>query len=149
MNVLLQPCVSADQPGWLDLRAALWPDCSREELLTEMASLIVHPERFAQFIAYSASGQALGFVEASIRTDYVNGTTTSPVAFIEGLYVVPEARKKHVGKRLVDAVVPWALAAGCTELASDALLENQLSHRVHEALGFTQTERVVFFLRKL
>jgi aminoglycoside 6'-N-acetyltransferase I len=38
---------------------------------------------------------------------------------------------------------------GCTELASDALLDNQASHAMHEALGFAETERVVYFLKPL
>jgi aminoglycoside 6'-N-acetyltransferase I len=35
------------------------------------------------------------------------------------------------------------------ELASDALLDNNGSHAMHEALGFTETERVVYFRKAL
>ena len=38
---------------------------------------------------------------------------------------------------------------GCQELASNARLENTDSHEFHRAAGFAETERVVFFLRKL
>lgn len=34
---------------------------------------------------------------------------------------------------------------GCVELASDALLVNAPSQKVHRAIGFSETERVVFF----
>jgi aminoglycoside 6'-N-acetyltransferase I len=34
-------------------------------------------------------------------------------------------------------------------LASDALLDNGASHAMHRALGFEETERVVFFRKPL
>ena len=114
-----------------------------------MSSFIASPERYAQFVAYSSSSQAVGFVEASVRTDYVNGIKSSPVAFLEGIYVVPEARRKGIAAAPVAAVSGWALGVGCHELASDALLENQANHAVHRALGFQETERVVFFRKAL
>ena len=145
----VEPCASAEQPGWLRLRQALWPEAGREEHLLEMASCAADPQRYGQFVAYSASHEAIGLAEVSLRTDYVNGTQTSPVAFLEGLYVVPQARRKGVAGALVAAVCEWARRAGCQEIASDAVLENSISHVVHRALGFEETERVVFFRRKL
>jgi aminoglycoside 6'-N-acetyltransferase I len=134
--------------GWLRLRQELWPHCSREEHLTEMSSFCARPERFAQFVAYAGSGQAVGFIEVAVRTDYVNGTDSSPVAFVEGIYVVPEARRMGTARALVAAAERWAANKGCREIASDAGLENETSHAMHRALGFQETERVVFF-RKL
>ena len=145
---MIKRCTSVEQAGWLALRQTLWPHCSSEEHLSEMSMFCASPERYAQFIAYAESGQAVGFSETAICTDYVNGTHSSPVAFLEGLYVVPEERRQGIGRDLVSAVERWALDVGCRELASDASIENQVSHTVHRALGFEETERVVFF-RKL
>ena len=97
----------------------------------------------------AADGSVLGFVEASKRVDYVNGTSSSPVAFLEGLYVVPRARCRGVARTLVESVVQWALDEGCTELASDALIDNCTARTVHRSLGFEETERVVYFRRAL
>ena len=113
-----------------------------------MAAFLAQPQRYVQFVAYDA-GKAVGLAEAAVRTDYVNGTETSPVAFLEGLYVVPDARGKGIGRSLVEAVARWGKERGCTELASDAALENAASHAMHRALGFEETERVVFFRRRL
>jgi len=145
----ITPCTDVDQPGWLALREALWPQGARPEHRAEMAGFLAEPSRFAQFVAYGERGVPLGFVEACVRRDHVNGTATSPVAFLEALYVVPQHRRRGVASRLVDAVAQWARARGCTELASDAALDNQVGHRVHEALGFRETERVVFFGKPL
>lgn len=145
----IEPCVYVEHPGWLDLRRELWPSCDVEEHLAEMAGFIAQPERYAQFIAYSQTRQPVGFAEASLRTDYVNGTHSSPVAFLEGIYVVPGARRRGLAAALVSAVSAWALRMGCAELASDALLDNEDSHAAHRALGFGETERVVYFRKAL
>jgi aminoglycoside 6'-N-acetyltransferase I len=145
---MIVPCTSTDQDGWLTLRQALWPECPEAEHLAEMQLFVEQPEKYMQFLAYSADGQPAGLVEAALRTDYVNGTDTSPVAFIEGMYVAPAFRRQGVARGLMRVVADWARTRGCTELASDALLANTVSHAMHAALGFEETERVVFF-RKL
>lgn len=142
-------CASAGQDGWLDLRHTLWPDCPTDEHLAEMQSVLDRPDKYAQFLAYEPGGQPAGFVEASLRTDYVNGTDSSPVAFLEGIYVAPPYRRQGVGRQLVAAVVSWARERGCSELASDAPLDNVVSHAMHAALGFEETERVVYFRKRL
>jgi aminoglycoside 6'-N-acetyltransferase I len=98
-------------------------------------------------LALDAESSAIGFVEASKRFDYVNGTSTSPVVFLEGLYVVPEWRRQGIAHALVAGVEQWARAQGCCELASDCLFENVAAHAVHRALGFEETERVIYFRR--
>lgn len=146
---MIERCASVGQPGWLAFRSALWPHCSNEEHLAEMSQAIAQPDRYVHYVAYSEANEPMGFVEASVRTDYVNGTETSPVAFLEGIYVAPEFRRKGVAASLVSAVSAWAMTIGCRELASDALLENKISHAAHLALGFQETERVVYFRKVL
>jgi len=144
-----EPLTSVDDADWLSLRLELWPDCPRQQHLAEMASFLREPERFVQFIVRDPSGGGIGFAEASIRTDYVNGTSSSPVAYLEGLFVAPEARGRGVARSLVLAVSEWALGAGCTELASDTQPGNLVSQAVHTQLGFVETERAVFFSKPL
>jgi aminoglycoside 6'-N-acetyltransferase I len=100
-------------------------------------------------IAWSADERPASFAEATLRVDYVNGCVTSPVACLEGVYVEPWARRQGVARVLVEAVETWAREKGCSELASDALLENAESHRMHAGLGFEETERVVYFRKEL
>ena len=146
---MIESCTSIQHAGWLELRRALWPECSDDEHREEMAEFLAEPEHFAQYIAFDEDQRPVGFVEASIRTDYVNGTETSPVGFLEGIYVSPEFRRRGFGRELVAEVERWAIAHGCRELSSDADLENLLSHDVHRALGFDETERVVYFRKEL
>ncbi|WP_438280195.1 aminoglycoside 6'-N-acetyltransferase [Pseudomonas alabamensis] len=145
---MLKRCSLLDHKGWLSLRTMLWPDaCSNSE--QDLQSMLGAPERYRVLLFVDEQGEALGFAEASIRVDYVNGTSSSPVAFLEGLYVLPASRGQGIARQLVAGIQRWAEERGCTELASDALLDNQASHAMHEALGFTETERVVYFLKPL
>ncbi|WP_039917082.1 aminoglycoside 6'-N-acetyltransferase [Cellvibrio mixtus] len=142
-------CKSVQDSGWLAMRQALWPEAMRDEHIEEMMSLLEDSKRYGQFIAVDDAGEPAGFIEAALRYDYVNGTETSPVAFIEGIYVKPGHRSQGFARQLVDAVTDWARAQGCVELASDTGLDNFVSQDVHKALGFVETERVVYFRKCL
>jgi aminoglycoside 6'-N-acetyltransferase I len=148
-KTIIERCSSLDQPGWLDFRLALWPDATADDHRAYMAIALAQPERFLQLMIYDANRVPIGFIEGSIRADYVNGTESSPVGFVEGVYVTPEWRRKGVARLLFAAIADWASARGCRELASDALLENVASQRAHVALGFRETERVVYFVKTL
>jgi len=149
MEIRIERCSTLDQRGWLDLRLQLWPDANADDHRGYMAMALAQPERYLQLVSYDGSGRPVGFIEGSLRCDYVNGTESSPVGFVEGVYVAPEFRRAGVARRLFDAVADWARARGCRELASDALLDNEISQQAHRALGFRETERVVYFAKRL
>jgi aminoglycoside 6'-N-acetyltransferase I len=141
----IRPPAGGDDPDWLRLRCCLWPVGSELEHLGDMADTLRRGHHVR--LAFAADGSAIGFVEASKRVDYVNGTSTSPVVFIEGLYVEPAVRRSGVARALVAGVEDWARAERCRELASDSPLENVQAHAAHLALGFEEMERVVYFRR--
>jgi len=146
---MIEACTHIEQPGWLRLRSALWPHCPDSKHLAEMHSFLAAPERFAQYVFDSAPKVAVGFVGAALRYDYVPGTNSSPVAFLEGIYVVPAARRQGIATRLVAELAEWARDCGCTDLASDTQLANAASQSVHKALGFSEAERIVCFAQSL
>ena len=146
---MIERCTSIEHPGWIELRRELWPDCGASEHLTEMTATCSSPDRLSAFVATDGSARPVGFVEVSLRTDYVNGTNSSPVGFIEGIYVVPNARQRGVARALIRSAETWARTSGCCEMASDARLENQTSHAFHRAVGFVETQRVVYFRKDL
>ncbi len=93
-------------------------------------------------------GAAVGFVELGTRP-YAEGCVTSPVAYVEGLYVMPEKRRQGIGRLLIDKAEDWARGRGLAELASDALIENEASIAMHKALGFAEVERIVCLRKSL
>lgn len=145
----IESCTSPSHPGWLALRRALWPHCTDGEHYAEMAAFCAEPARYAQFLARDAEGGAAGFAEASLRRDFVNGTQSAPVGFLEGLYVAPASRGRGAARALVQAAEAWARGAGCREMALDAAIDGEAAHATYRALGYAETERAVFFAKPL
>jgi len=139
-------CQSAQLPDWLALRTALWPDAGDAGHRDEMAAIATRADALV-LLAFDGTDCAVGLAEASLRRDYVNGTRSSPVAFLESIYVAPAQRGQGLARALIAEVERWAVGLGCTELASDAALANTGSHAMHRSLGFAETERIVFFLQ--
>ncbi len=142
--------LSPDQAtAWAGLRHELWPTTSAADHARETGYLLRSPD---YFVLLALETGVVGFAEAAVRRCHVNGCESlpgEPVAFLEGIYVKPAHRRRGIARALCDRVATWARALGATELASDALLDNTDSHAMHRALGFTESERVVFFRRTL
>lgn len=141
MSVQVRAARAADLPHWQRLRQALWP--GDEDSIAELALVLQEPDHCC-LLAF-VDGQPAGFAELSLRHDYVNGTDSSPVGFLEGWYVTPGHRRQGLGAQLVRAARAWARSQGCSELASDARLEDAAAQAAHRACGFAETERVVYF----
>jgi aminoglycoside 6'-N-acetyltransferase I len=147
--MFIELCTRAVLTDWITLRQALWPDDTAKEHDLETAALLDRAADAIAFLARADNKAAVGFAEATLRRDNVNGCTSTPVAFLEGVYVNPDWRKRGVARLLCRAVEDWAIRLGCSELASDTDLLNTASQLMHVALGFAETERVVFFRRPL
>lgn len=125
----------------------LWESANYEEEL-EICLRVTGDNNKCVILAW-AGGLYIGFVFMSLRHEYVEGVTTSPVAYIEGLYVKPEYRGKGIGSHLVRAGSQWGKEMGGQEIASDAEIANTISIDFHKKLGFTEVRRVVCFARSL
>ena len=112
-------------------------------------SLLNRTEDAIVYLAREEGDDVVTFAEATLRRDYVNGCSTSPVGFLEGVYVKPPYRDRGLAPVLCEALEDWAADLGCIEFASDVLLQNTLGQKVHEALGFEETERVIFYAKRL
>ncbi|HZJ58516.1 MAG TPA: aminoglycoside 6'-N-acetyltransferase, partial [Clostridia bacterium] len=119
------------QAGMDDKRAAaklamlLWPDNEIDDLKREMLDYIVS-DSGAVFICFDED-TPIGFAQCSLRRDYVEGTDSSPVGYLEGVFVKENYRKRGIGGRLVAQCEEWAKRQGCTEFASDCELNNSRS----------------------
>ena len=129
------------------LAIQMWEDNELEELAAELAEVIGSSEA-AVFLG-TVDGQAIGFAQCQLRHDYVEGTETSPVGYLEGILVEEAFRKKGYAKQLLAACETWAKEQGCTEFASDCELDNAESLKFHLSLGFEEANRVICFKKKL
>jgi aminoglycoside 6'-N-acetyltransferase I len=133
----------ADRRAYQALREKLWPDCRDADNDAWFAR-----DDTATFLAERPDGSACGFVEVGSRA-YADGCDSSPVGYIEGWWVDADARQRGVGRALIEAAERWARAKGYVEMASDALIDNAVSHASHRALGYEEVERLVVFRKSL
>ena len=150
MTIQVRPATPQDASAWLIMRQALWPEESASYHTSEVESYFAGRlrEPLEVLLAFDDSGSSIGFAELSIRP-YAEGCDTDHVGYLEGWYVVPEARRRGVGRALVQAAEQWARGRGCSEFASDALLDNHVSAAAHRALGFTETVQIRCFRKTL
>ena len=80
---------------------------------------------------------------------YVEGTDSSPVGYLEGIYVVDGFRKNGIARGLLTACENWAKSKGCTEFASDCESDNLQSLQFHLNVGFREANRIICFTKKL
>ena len=130
-----------------ELACQLWPDNTVEEMCSELADMIAKPDA-AFFLAY-ADETAVGFAQCQLRYDYVEGTDSSPVGYLEGIYVAEEYRKQGTARELLAACESWAKAKGCCEFASDCEISNVQSLQFHLNVGFEEANRIICFTKKL
>ena len=147
MNLTICRAEKEDALTVAKLAIQMWEDNVLEELAEEFAELIGSSEA-AVFLG-TVDGQAIGFAQCQLRHDYVEGTETSPVGYLEGVFVEEEYRKKGYAKQLLAACENWAKEQGCTEFASDCELDNTGSLKFHLSLGFEEANRVICFTKKL
>lgn len=131
-----------------ELAALMWNgDIPAEELRNEFSEILLRGNaRF--FLKYEGDVSA-GFAYCQLRSDYVEGTKTSPVGYLEGIFVRENCRGRGYGAELLAECVKWARANGCREFASDCEIDNLDSLRFHMAMKFSEANRIICFSKKL
>jgi aminoglycoside 6'-N-acetyltransferase I len=137
-----------DDKDWLVLRAEFFPEDFPGEHRQFLQSL-APAGRFTAFVANDEAGVPMGFAEVAIRHDYVNGCQHRPALFLEGIFVRPQNRGKGIAHALCQAAAAFGASQGCTEFASDVEIDDSDSLAAHAALGFAETERVVYFRKTI
>ena len=129
-----------------ELAACLW-SVSKEDLLDELKNA-TNNTGTAIFLKY-LDGVAVGFAQCNLRHDYVEGTGSSPVGYLEGIFVKEGYRKNGYARELLSACEQWAKEQGCSEFASDCELNNCESLLFHLETGFTEANRIICFKKTL
>ena len=142
-EIMIVPISKENEKEWIELCVALWPDATAEGLREGYITY-----KLSDFLYY-VDNEAVAFISLSIRYEYVIGTETSPVGYLEGIYVKPDFRKSGIAKELVAYAREWAFSQGCNEMASDVELHNEDSQLFHEKIGFTEVPRFVSYTMSL
>ena len=146
-GVKISPFEPSDYEDWLNFSLALFTQYSREELE------LVHKRR-AQLnknhtLIAKIHGISVGFVTVSIRSDHVEGTSTSPVGYLESIFVSPDFRNRGVARSLYNEGESWCKQQGCTEMGSDTWHWNTEAREFHNQLGFQEVHTLTHFHKKI
>lgn len=125
----------------------LWPACDSVEEYDNYQKVLASKNEICFLM--KNDGEYVAFIHCALRFDYVEGTNTSPVGYVEGIYVEPEYRKSGVGKQLLEAGEGWSKSKGCSQYASDTEIFNEDSINFHKRAGFEEVNRVVCFVKEL
>jgi len=146
-TILVKRAAPGDAEQVASLALALWPDHDPGEMQSEIAGSLAMSDT-AFFLARRGE-EAVGFAQCQLRHDYVEGTDTRPVGYLEGIYVEEAERRRGVARALLARCEAWARAKGCTMFASDCEWDNAQSLSFHMAVGFREANRIICFVKDL
>jgi aminoglycoside 6'-N-acetyltransferase I len=154
-TVQIRPANDSDLAQLADMFEALWPKSSAQEhahelrliLGDKLESVLTMP--LIILVAEASDGKLVGFVEVDLRSHADGCNPLQPVGYIEGWYVAEDCRHRGVGAKLIAGAEAWARQHGCVEMGSDALIDNELSQRAHQALGYEVVDRCVHYRKSL
>ena len=125
----------------------MWDSHAVEDLADEFVKILSR-DKGQIFLKYE-NAIPVGFAQCQLRHDYVRGTETTPVGYLEGIFVSENCRNRGYARELLGACESWAREKGCTEFASDCEIDNAGSLRFHMAMNFTEANRIICFTKRL
>jgi aminoglycoside 6'-N-acetyltransferase I len=152
-NLSIRPAQKSDREQLLRMREALWPnapagDHARElDLILDGKAPVTLP--LIILVAEEDDKTVVGFLEADLRSHADGCDPLRPVGYVEGWYVMESHRQRGAARKLLAAAEDWARSHGCTEIASDTWIDNEVSQRVHESLGYEVVDWCVHYRKTL
>ena len=131
---MVQRAIEQDAAVLAGLALLLWNDHDAAELLEEFAELL-KSEGAACFLACEA-GVPAGFAQCQLRHDYVEGAQTSPVGYLEGIFVLPEFRRQGIAGKLLQVFLDFAEGNHLAFLTLEVRASNYDAIALYGARGF-------------
>ncbi|MGI6279030.1 MAG: aminoglycoside 6'-N-acetyltransferase [Acutalibacteraceae bacterium] len=144
---MIKPITGDDLHTVTQLALKLWPDNDYDILFNEFKEMIENKNSLV--VLFFKDQRAVAFAHCELRHDYVEGTASSPVGYLEAIYVEKDCRLQGIASALVRYCEDWARSKNCTEFASDCELNNLDSLRFHLKYGFSEANRIICFTKKL
>jgi aminoglycoside 6'-N-acetyltransferase I len=157
MKIVSDICIRLARPSdhdqLLRMREALWPESSAEEHSRELTEILEGRAPVTLpliiLVAEARDRMLVGFLEVDLRSHADGCNPVRPVGYLEGWYVDENHRSRGIGRKLLAMAEEWARSQGCVEMASDTWIDNEVSQRVHEELGYEVVDRCVHYRKTL
>jgi GNAT superfamily N-acetyltransferase len=114
------------------------PDRSWRDRFASFYSSRMAAERAAIFFA-EYGGRVLGNAMAYLLVNHRSEIQLQQSAYISGVYVFPEWRRRGIASRLTLMTIGWAREHGCVYAR---LRTSEMGRFVYERLGFTQSDEM-------
>ena len=147
MNVQIKKAYAESSEAIAIMAVKMWTSHTVEELAEGFAKVVNDPDS-AVFIM-TDDNKTVGFAQCGLRHDYVEGTQSSPVGYLEGIFVEEPYRKQGCAKQLLARCEEWARGKGCSEFGSDCEINNEISRQFHLGAGFREANRIICFTKNL
>ena len=144
---MVQKAIFNDRHILAEMAVQMWDTHTINELEKDFEEKL-KSENVVFFIKY-ADGVPVGFCQCGLRRDYVEGTKSTPVGYLEGIFVKEGYQNKGYAKDLLSACEKWARNKGCREFASDCELDNINSLNFHVSMGFDEVNRIICFRKNI
>ncbi|MEP6508994.1 MAG: GNAT family N-acetyltransferase [Gemmatimonadales bacterium] len=147
-NLRVRRYRESDWPEWLRMARELFSEEDIENDIAEMREFLARVDGAIIVASREAGGPLAGYVEVGARS-VVDGCATSPVGYIEALWVDPDVRRQGLARALLDAAEKWSAEQGYKEMGSDVLIDNDVSHETHRKAGYTEVSRVITYRKDI
>ena len=142
-GILFRPARPEDAAGLVELVGELGYPSSNTEV-DERLRRVLEREDHAVLVAVEGP-RVLGFVHA---LEFLT-LASDPCALISGLVVDRAARRRGVGRRLVEGAETWARARGLSAMRLRSRVTRLEAHAFYEALGYEPVKQQLQFRKAL
>ncbi len=148
MNELIITAEIKHMDQLLEMASDLWKDNYSESEMRSFFNEAMNSDKY-KVLLFLIDNKPAAFIFLSIRTDYVEGSNSSPTGYLEGIYVKPEFRKSGIAGKLLSEGEKWIKEKGCRQIGSDAYLDNKVSFDFHVSLGFKEAGKLITFIKNI
>ena len=144
---MVKRAAKKDLDTLVNLAGIMWDRHSVIQLFHEFSEIMAKGD--TQFFLKYEDEIAVGFAQCRLRHDHVKGTKTSPVGYLERVFVKEGYRNKGYAVELLEACEAWAKENGCMELAGDCEIDDKESFVFYTAMNITEANRLICFTKAL
>ena len=154
--MIIFPYSPEDFDVWFFLAYKLYPNMDATELRKLLMTVKDKPHQQIYFAGLSPADESstikkmpIAYIRVTLRHDYVEGASSSPTCYIEGIYVEPAHRKSGIARKLFQAAELWAKSKGCIEIGSDTWVDNLVARKFHIGVGFEEDDVLVHYIKRI